>query len=158
MEIFDQTANTRRNKLDTKINALVKCQLELKIYFCIRFLLLSRNKEIAAKHETVFREILIEDGVPLPSSWDSTMSQSIDPPFSDKLMMFHTSSITAISVAGYGAAMGASLRKDLGGHYTRLVAEILQYANDGVKLMIKNSWLEQPPQNVDREALRNRSV
>ncbi|WHZ00459.1 DUF3231 family protein [Neobacillus sp. YX16] len=119
---------------------------------------MERGVEIAAKHETVFREILIEDGVPLPSSWDATISQSIDPPFSDKLMMFHTSSITAISVAGYGAAMGASLRKDLGGHYTRLVSEILQYGNDGVKLMIKNRWLEQPPQNVDREALRNRSV
>jgi hypothetical protein len=38
------------------------------------------------------------------------------------------------------------------------VAEIFQYGNDGVKLMIENSWLEQPPQNVDREALRNRRV
>jgi hypothetical protein len=124
---------------------------EVRIY-------MERGVEIAAKHETVFREILIEDEVPLPSSWDSTVSQSIDAPFSDKLMMFHTTSLTAISVAGYGAAMGASLRKDLGGHYTRLEAEILQYANDGVKLMIKNRWLEQPPQNVDREALRKRSV
>jgi hypothetical protein len=38
------------------------------------------------------------------------------------------------------------------------VAEIMQYANDGVKLMIENQWMEQPPQNVDREALRNRRV
>jgi hypothetical protein len=119
---------------------------------------MERGVEIAAKHETIFREVLIEDGVPLPSSWDSTISQSIDSPFSDKLMMFHISSLSTVSVAGYGAAIGASLRKDLGGHYTRLVTEILQYANDGVKLMIKNKWLEQPPQNVDREALRNRSV
>lgn len=113
--------------------------------------------EIAAKHETVFREILIKDGVPLPSSWDSTISQSIDAPFSDKLMMFQVNSLTALSVAGYGASIGASFREDLGRDYTRLVAEILQYANDGVKLMIKNRWLEQPPQNIDREALRNRN-
>jgi hypothetical protein len=106
----------------------------------------------------VFRDILIKDGVPLPSSWDSTISQSIEPPFSDKLMMFQINSLTALSVAGYGTAVGTSLRKDLGGHYTRLVSEILQYADDGAKLMIKNRWLEQPPQNVDREALRNRSV
>jgi hypothetical protein len=119
---------------------------------------MERGTEIAAKHETIFREILIEDGVPLPSSWDSTISQSIDPPFSDKLMMFQSNSLSALSVAGYGTAIGASLRKDLGGHYTRLVAEILQYANDGVKLMIENRWMEQPPQNVDREALRNRNV
>ena len=119
---------------------------------------MERGMEIAAKHETVFREILVEDGVPLPSSWDSAISQSIDAPFSDKLMMFHILGLNELSVAGYGAAIGASLRKDLGGHYTRLVAEILQYGNDGVKLMIENSWLEQPPQNVDREALRNRRV
>jgi hypothetical protein len=119
---------------------------------------MERGTEIAAKHETVFREILIKDGVPLPSSWDSTISQSIEAPFSDKLMMFQINSLTALSVAGYGTAVGTSLRKDLGGHYTRLVAEILQYADDGTKLMIKNRWLEQPPQNIDREALRNRSV
>lgn len=119
---------------------------------------MERGIEIAAKHETVFREILLEDGVPLPSTWDSTLSQSIDPPLSDKLMMFQTTSLSAISVAGYGAAVGASLRKDLGVHYTRLVSEVLQYANDGIQLMIENQWLEQPPQNVDREALRNRSL
>lgn len=119
---------------------------------------MERGLEIAAKHETVFRKILLEDEVPMPSTWDSTISQSIDAPFSDKLMMFHTISLNELSVAGYGAAIGASLRKDLGGHYTRLVAEILQYGNDGVILMIENRWLEQPPQNIDREALRNRRV
>jgi hypothetical protein len=118
---------------------------------------MERGAEIAAKHETVFREILIEDGVPLPSTWDSAISQSIEPPFSDKLMMFHTNSLTAISVTGYGTGIGASLRKDISGHYTRLLTEILQYAGDGVKLMIENRWLEQPPQNVDRHALINRS-
>jgi hypothetical protein len=118
---------------------------------------MERGAEIAAKHETIFREILIEDGVPLPSTWDSAITQSIVAPFSDKLMMFHTTSLVAISVTGYGTGIGASLRKDLGGHYTRLVTEILHYANDGVKLMIENKWLEQPPQNVDRDALRNRS-
>lgn len=119
---------------------------------------MERGTEIAAKHETVFRDILVKDGVPLPSSWDSTISQSIDPPFSDKLMMFQINSLTALSVAGYGTAIGTSLRKDLGVHYTRLVAEILQFANDGTELMIDNRWLEQPPQNIDREALRNRNV
>jgi Protein of unknown function (DUF3231) len=119
---------------------------------------MERGTEIAAKHETVFRDILIKEGVPLPSSWDSTISQSIEPPFSSKLMMFQITSLTALSIAGYGTAIGTSLRKDLGGHYTRLVAEILQFADDGAKLMIKNRWLEQPPQNIDREALRNRSV
>lgn len=119
---------------------------------------MERGTEIAAKHETVFRQLLIEDGVPLPSSWDSTLSQSIDAPFSDKLMMFQILSLNELGVAGYGAAIGTSLRKDIGATYTRLVTEVLQYGYDGTKLMIQHGWLEQPPQNVDREALRNRSV
>ncbi|UTR10063.1 DUF3231 family protein [Evansella sp. LMS18] len=119
---------------------------------------MERGLEIAAKHETVFREILVEDEVPMPSTWDSAISQSTDAPFSDKLMMFHTLGLNELSVTGYGAAIGASMRNDLVGDYTRLVAEILQYGNAGVKLMIENRWLEQPPQNVDREALRNRKA
>ncbi|MFD1737801.1 DUF3231 family protein [Bacillus salitolerans] len=119
---------------------------------------MERGAEIAAKHEAVFREILIEDGVPLPSTWDSTISQSINSPFSDKLMMFQVNSLNAIGVAGYGASIGASLRKDLGVHYTRLISEVMQFAVDGTNLMIQHQWMEQPPQNIDREALRNRSV
>jgi hypothetical protein len=117
---------------------------------------MERGAEIALKHESVFREILQKEGVPMPSTWDSTISQSIVAPFSDKLMMFHAINLNAVSVGGYGVAMGLSLRTDLAGHYTRLMAEIMQYASDGTKLMIKNQWLEQPPQNVDREALRER--
>lgn len=72
-------------------------------------------------------------------------------------MMFHINSLSSIGITGYGTAIGASLRKDLSGHHTRLVAEVLQYANDGAKLMIKNKWIEQPQQYIDREALRNRN-
>ncbi|MBM7692152.1 hypothetical protein JOC77_001579 [Peribacillus deserti] len=117
---------------------------------------LQRGSHIAQKHETIFREILIEDGIPLPSTWDSTISSSTEPPFSDKLMMYQTSLLNNTSITAYGASIGGSMRLDLGAAYTRLMAEIAQYAMDGVKLMIDNRWLEQPPQNVDREALRKK--
>ncbi|MEH7309367.1 DUF3231 family protein [Neobacillus drentensis] len=154
IELAHISKNTETNSIGRTFVAgfsQVAKSLEVRKY-------MERGTEIAAKHETVFRDILIKDGVPLPSSWDSTLSQSIDSPFSDKLMMFQACSLTALSVAGYGTAIGTSLRKDLAGHYSRLVAEVLQYGNDGTKLMIENRWLEQPPQNVDREALRNRNV
>jgi hypothetical protein len=53
----------------------------------------------------------------------------------------------------YGASMGASQRRDLGSHYTRLTAEIMQYAEDGANILIDNAWLEQPPTSADRDAL-----
>ncbi|MFC0475451.1 DUF3231 family protein [Robertmurraya beringensis] len=40
-----------------------------------------------------------------------------------------------MNVGGDGVAMGLILRKDLVGQYTRLIAEIMQYANDGTKIM-----------------------
>jgi hypothetical protein len=39
--------------------------------------------------------------------------------------------------------------------YTRIIAEIGLYAEDGAQLLIKNGWLEQPPLAADRETLAN---
>ncbi|MCZ8518374.1 MULTISPECIES: DUF3231 family protein [Paenibacillus] len=116
---------------------------------------MARGKEIAEKHEGVFREVLLNDDIPLPSTWDSTISPSTKPPFSDKLMMFHVSVLNATSIANYGASIAGSLRRDLGVTYNRLMTEVLNYADDGAKIMIKNHWLEQPPQAPDRVALRS---
>lgn len=119
---------------------------------------MNRGSEIAEKQESVFREILLDDNMPLPSTWDSTISSSTEAPFSDKLMMFQTNVLNIVGISSYGASIGASMRADLGGHYSRMMTEILQFAKDGVKLMIDKRWLEQPPQNIDRDALRNRST
>jgi len=121
---------------------------EVKEYF-------TRGKEIGEKHEDVFREILLKDDLPLPSAWDSTITQTTTPIFSDKLMMFHISTLNATSVSNYGAAIAGSYRKDLGVKYMQLLTEVLEYADDGVKIMIKNTWLEQPPQAPDRVAVRS---
>jgi hypothetical protein len=113
---------------------------------------MTRGKEIAEKHENVFREVLLKDDLPLPSTWDSATSQSTVAPFSDKLMMFHVNILNATSIASYGTSIAGSLRKDLSADYSRLTLEVIKYADDGVKIMIKNNWLEQPPQAVDRVA------
>jgi hypothetical protein len=43
----------------------------------------------AAKHSELFRNILTEDHVSLPRTWESEVTNSTTPPFSDKLMMTH---------------------------------------------------------------------
>jgi hypothetical protein len=43
---------------------------------------------------------------------------------------------------------------DLGAHYLRLITEIIQYSKDGIKFMIEKGWIEQTPQNVDRETIK----
>lgn len=112
-----------------------------------------RGKAIAEKHIFVFSNILQSSDIPAPSPWDTMVTESKVAPFSDKLMLFHISAMTAAGIGNYGVSMAASSRKDIGLKYARLSMEISFYAEDGANLMIKNGWLEEPPQAPDRDQL-----
>jgi len=109
-----------------------------------------RGKQIAQKHIDIFSDILKKEDLPAPMTWDNSISNSTSPVFSDKLMMFHISAMIAAGIGNYGASMSASPRRDLGVKYASLIPEIALYAEDGANIMIKNGWLEEPPQAVDR--------
>lgn len=113
-----------------------------------------RGKNIAQKHSEVFNSTLTADNVAGPNTWDSTVGETTIAPFSDKLMMFITSTLSAIGISNYGNSMAASMRSDLVTMYARLMAEQAKYAEDGANIMISHGWLEQPPQTVDRKALQ----
>ncbi len=112
-----------------------------------------RGRDISAKHIEVFGSVLSEDHLPPSSKWDAEATDSTVAPFSDKLMMFHVTALISIGISHYGASLGTSPRRDLGALYSRLMAEIVQYAEDGANIMIDNDWLEQPPQAPDRDLL-----
>ncbi|OLS38123.1 hypothetical protein BTR22_06385 [Alkalihalophilus pseudofirmus] len=116
-----------------------------------------RGKDIANKQVAIFRKLLETNDIPVPSPWDSAVTESTVAPFSDKLMLFHITAMSAAGIGNYGAAMAASPRKDIGLKYARLLMEISLYAEDGANLMIENGWLEQPPQVPDRNELASKS-
>jgi hypothetical protein len=108
---------------------------------------LLRGKEICDKHIEVFSTLLIKNGLPAPMSWDSGVFESTVAPFSDKLMVqgiVRTSN--TVNVASYGKALSAGLRHDIAVDFTRLMADAVKYAEDGVNLTIDKGWLEEPPQ------------
>ncbi|HZG58892.1 DUF3231 family protein [Paenibacillus sp.] len=111
------------------------------------------GKKIAKHHMEVFSEKLKENDLPVPMSWDHDVMDSQEPPFSDKLMLFHVTGLNALGIFNYGAALSGSQRHDIHVEYGRLTAEIGLYAEAGAKLMIKNKWLEQTPLSPDREQL-----
>lgn len=98
-------------------------------------------------------------GVPSPMHWDAygTVTDSTTPPFSDKLIMFHASMMSAAGIQNYAISLASSPRKDLALMYGRQIVETTNYANDGLKIMIDNGWLEEPPRYVDRRELVNTS-
>jgi hypothetical protein len=120
--------------------------VEIKLYFL-------RGKEVAQKQLEVFSSFLRDEDLPAPMTWDSDVLDSTEPPFSDKLMLFHITGLNTAGVLNYGAAISVSMRRDVIAAYTRLMAEILTYAEDGAKLLIDNGWMEKTPGTVDREAL-----
>ena len=114
---------------------------------------LLRGKELANKHINLFFTALKESELPASTPIDTLLTTSTESPFSDKLLLFHTTILLATGVGNYGLSMSTSQRMDLTIDYARLMAEIGLYAKDGAKLMIENKWLEEPPQAVNRKDL-----
>ncbi|MBM7693938.1 hypothetical protein JOC77_003382 [Peribacillus deserti] len=114
---------------------------------------LLRGRQIAQKHIDLFSHILTQEDLPAPMLWDTGITNTSNPVFSDKLIMFHISAMIAAGIGNYGAAISASPRRDLGIRYASLLPEISLYAEDGANIMIKHGWLEEPPQAVDRKHL-----
>lgn len=112
-----------------------------------------RGKEISVKHINVFRDYLEKNSLTSPPGFDQEVTASKEPPFSDKLMMFHFSLMIYAGIGNYGIAISESQRSDMVIDYSRLNAEILKYSEDGVNIMIANKWLEQPPLSLNREDL-----
>lgn len=112
-----------------------------------------RGKDIALKHSKVFASYLEMGSLPVPMSIDQEVTNSTESPFSEKLIMFHFSMMIYAGIGNYGVAISESQRSDLVADYTRLLAEILKYSEDGVNIMIANEWLEQPPMAANRRDL-----
>ncbi|NPV93505.1 MAG: DUF3231 family protein [Firmicutes bacterium] len=112
-----------------------------------------RGKDIATRHIEVLSRILRDEDIPASTTWDTVVTDSRTPPFSDKLMMFHTTQLSSAGSNNYGIGMALSMRRDLAAAYVRLAAESMAYAEDGLDIMIENGWLEQPPQNISHTAL-----
>ncbi|WP_240689006.1 DUF3231 family protein [Ammoniphilus sp. YIM 78166] len=114
---------------------------------------MERGGQLASKYIEVLGSLLSEENLPSPMTWDDQVLNSTTPPFSDKLMMFHTSIMCTSEIGNYGAAIGGSLRRDLISHYTRFLGEIGLFAEDTVNILIEHEWLEQIPLAADRHKL-----
>lgn len=112
-----------------------------------------RGMNISQKHVKIFKKIIEESYIDAPMGSNSYITNSHERVFSDKLMMHFMSVLSAAGQGNYSTASTASMRSDITLNYQRLSAEIAMYAKDGADIMIKNGWLEEPPQVPNREKL-----
>jgi len=111
------------------------------------------GKDISSKQIVELTLLLTEEGIPIPSSSDSYVTDSTVAPFSEKLMINHSMIMSSSGITNLGMAIADTMRTDLQTKYMKYVAEDLRYSRDGADIMIDNGWLEQPPQVVKHENL-----
>jgi len=112
---------------------------------------LTRGKDLGTKALIKLRELLEKEELASSTPWYSYVSNTTESPFSDKLMMFHASSLIGAGIEQYGYSLSTIMRRDVGALYYGLLAEVMTFADDGLNLMIKNHWMEQPPMAAERQ-------
>ncbi|MBM7652858.1 DUF3231 family protein [Neobacillus cucumis] len=117
---------------------------------------LIRGKEISTKTLKELRTLLEKEDLSSASPWYTYISDSTESPFSDKLIMFHGAIMAGAGIEQYGFSLATIMRRDVGMKYSKLITEMLTFADDGMNLMIKNKWMEQPPMAVSRKDLENK--
>jgi hypothetical protein len=97
---------------------------------------------------------LKEENIPAPLPGDAYITDSKTAPFSDRLMMFHLRLLSYSGMCMYGSALCHSMRHDLQEKYALIIANTGRYAEEGVKIMMENGWMEEPPQVVRNEEIK----
>lgn len=98
-------------------------------------------------------KILNGDNLPVPMSWESEVTTSQDPPFSDKLMLYHIGFLLQASQNYHGAGLASAMRSDLVVNYEKIILKNLMVTKDWFDIMTKNKWLEQPPLAPNRKEI-----
>jgi hypothetical protein len=154
MEIGDITFNM--NKMNLHVALKVAFSQVASSEKVRKFI--ARGMEISNKHIQNFTNILNEEKLNAPVSWQSLVTDSTVTPFSDKFMMYQVQLSTQIAIAFYGTSLSVTSRRDLSLQYGLLTAELARYGEDGMNLMIDFGWLEEPPRASDRRALAKGKV
>ncbi|MCA0150780.1 DUF3231 family protein [Rossellomorea vietnamensis] len=114
---------------------------------------MERARKICIKHFDILCSMLKEENLHVSKSFESEVTDSTVPPFSDKLMLFHIVTLLSAALGYYSEALSMSQRRDLSADYVRMSTEITLIAEDGINLLIEKGWMEQPPTATDHEGL-----
>ncbi|OPX90422.1 MAG: hypothetical protein A4E53_00974 [Pelotomaculum sp. PtaB.Bin104] len=118
---------------------------------------IDRGIKLTDKIIGIFSAHLKEEDVPIPMFWDNMVTDSIEPPISEKLMMFHIGLINTCGAMEYSLMMTLNFRHDLKAKYLLIMAEAGNFAEDGTNIMINKGWFEEPTRLVDRKQLINKT-
>jgi hypothetical protein len=100
----------------------------------------------------LLRKILEKENIPISSSSDYKIFDVPISPFSDKLMLYFVNTCLGMfCFTIISQALTSSLRTDIITKLTKLTNDMKKYYGLGLLISIKEHWLEQPPQGVNRK-------
>jgi Protein of unknown function (DUF3231) len=114
---------------------------------------MEKGVKLANKHIRIFSSILHEENLHSPPLLDNQVTNSLISPFSDKFMMAHSGFLFSAAMSYYGTALSASMRVDIIGHCEACILRDLKMTAMCGNIMIKNGWLEKPPEATSRQQL-----
>ncbi|MBM7691470.1 hypothetical protein JOC77_000875 [Peribacillus deserti] len=114
---------------------------------------MERGRQVCDRHFKILSSMLKEDNLHAPRTFETEVTDSTVPPFSDKLMLYHIVTLLSSAIGYYGEAVAVCQRRDLSAGYARMITEMGLLAEDGMNLLIDNGWMEQPPIAADHERL-----
>ncbi|WP_342047072.1 DUF3231 family protein [Bacillus sp. OTU530] len=100
---------------------------------------------------------LTNEDLPSPKLMDAHITDSTSSPFSDKLLMYHSSLAGNTTLNNLGAALSQMTRHDLAAEFMTAIPMIGKYNNDGLNMMIEHGWFEEPFTAADRKELSKSS-
>ncbi len=112
-----------------------------------------KGKQVLDKQIERFSTILRDEELPIPIGLESEVTDSLESPISDKLMLFHTLSIIGYSLTALGISIASCTRADIVTAMNRTILETQFWAKDVLDLMIQSGWMEKIPQAADRKEL-----
>lgn len=109
--------------------------------------------DVAHKHIELYSSIMHEENLHTPPLLDNEITTSTHAPFSEKLMTFHAGAMFKVAITYYATAMTTSMRLDIVGHCEACILRDLKVAGRCSEVMIKNGWIEKPPEASDRKQM-----
>jgi hypothetical protein len=111
----------------------------------------NRGRDEIQRVLDVLSHVLDQENIPMSASSDYQISDIEASPFSDKLMLFFVNmclGMFCFTLVSQGIT--SCLRSDLILKISKVSNELKFYYLDGVKLSIKEGWLERPPQSINK--------
>ncbi|MDR3585148.1 MAG: DUF3231 family protein [Desulfosporosinus sp.] len=112
----------------------------------------SKGRDEIQKVLDSLQEVLEKENIPISASGDYKIFDIEVPPFSDKLMLFFVNiCLGMFCFTLISQAMTSSFRLDIVSKFTKIMNDMKHYYGEGLKLTIKEGWLERPPQSINRK-------